>query len=266
MVWGAPSGRTEKITEGAAPRWDDLAVPEGPAGHANELRPSGDNVARALSRSFVMCSTGREPANPTPSQDTDYMIKRTVALFSLAVLASTGSASVAQAQVSNPLKFTVFAGGALPTGDFKDGANTGYTVGAGLDYRVPLSPFGVRAEGIYSSFGGKDDLGLEDVDFSDLGLNANAVVWLPNAGSPMRAYLTGGPSYSRLKVNMSDSGLDLSVSENKWGFNVGGGLDFALGSLSTRLDVRYRRFSATDDESGESSAFQYIPITFGITF
>jgi opacity protein-like surface antigen len=192
------------------------------------------------------------------------MMKRTAALFSLAVLTSIGSASVAQAQVSNPLKFTVFAGAALPTGDLKDGVDLGYTVGAALDYRVPLSPFGFRGEGIYSSFGAKDTGGTEDASLSDLGVNANAVVWLPNAGSPVRAYLTGGPSYSRLKANVSDSGVDLSVSNNKWGFNVGGGLDFALGSLSTRLDVRYRRFSG-DDDSG-SGAFQYIPITFGLTF
>jgi opacity protein-like surface antigen len=192
------------------------------------------------------------------------MMKRSAALFSFAVLASIGSASIAQAQVSNPLKFTVFAGAALPTGDLKDGVDLGYTVGAALDYRVPLSPFGFRGEGLYSSFGAKDTGGAEDANLSDLGANANAVVWLPNAGSPVRAYLTGGPSYARLKVNVSDSGVDLSVSENKWGFNVGGGLDFALGSLSTRLDVRYRRFSG-DDDSG-SGAFQYIPITFGLTF
>ena len=190
------------------------------------------------------------------------MIKRTAAVFSLAVLASIGSASVAQAQVSNPLKFTVFAGAALPTGDMKDGVSTGYTVGAAVDYRVPLSPFGFRGEGIYSKFEADDDQGLEDASLSDLGVNANVVVWVPNGGSPVRPYLTGGPSYSRLKVEVSDSGLDLSVSENKWGFNVGAGLDFALGSLSTRLDVRYRRFSSDDDDS----AFQYIPITFGITF
>ena len=195
------------------------------------------------------------------------MIKRTAALFSFAVLASVGSASVAQAQVSNPLKFTVFAGAALPTGDFKDGVNTGYNVGAALDYRVPLSPFGFRGEGIYSSFGAKDDAGVEDLDLSDLGLNANAVVWLPNAGSPVRAYVTGGPSYSRIKISASEGSVSASVSENKWGFNVGAGLDFALGALSTRLDVRYRRISMDDFmDSGESGAVQYIPITFGLTF
>jgi opacity protein-like surface antigen len=195
------------------------------------------------------------------------MLKRTAALFSLALLASTGSASVAQAQVSNPLKFTVFAGAALPTGDMKDGVDLGYTVGAALDYRVPLSPFGVRAEGTYASFGAKDTGGAEDADLSDLGLNANAVIWLPNAGSPVRAYLTGGPSYSRIKVSASEGAVEASVTDNNWGFNVGAGLDFALGSLSTRLDVRYKRISSDNFfGTGESGTVQYIPITFGLTF
>jgi len=195
------------------------------------------------------------------------MIKRTAALFSLAVLASIGSASVAQAQVSNPLKFTVFAGAALPTGDLKDGVDMGYSVGAALDYRVPLSPFGFRGEGIYSSFSAKEDDGLGDADLSDLGANANVVFWLPNAGSPVRAYLTGGPSYSRIKVSASEGNVSASISDSHFGFNVGGGLDFALGALSTRLDVRYRRFSSDDFlGSGESGTVQYIPITFGLTF
>jgi len=111
------------------------------------------------------------------------MTKRTTVLFSLAMLASMGSASIAQAQVSNPLKFTVFAGAALPTGDTKDGVNMGYDVGAALDYHAPLSPFGVRAEGTYASCGAKDTGGADDADLSDLGLNANVVLWLPNAFS-----------------------------------------------------------------------------------
>jgi opacity protein-like surface antigen len=195
------------------------------------------------------------------------MIKRTAALFSLALLASTGSASVAQAQVSNPLKFTVFAGAALPTGDMKDGVDLGYTVGAALDYRVPLSPFGVRAEGTYASFGAKDTGGAEDADLSDLGLNANAVIWLPNAGSPVRAYLTGGPSYSRIKVSASEGAVEASVTDNNWGFNVGAGLDFALGSLSTRLDVRYKRiFVRQLLRHGRERHGPVHPIPFGLTF
>ena len=195
------------------------------------------------------------------------MIKRTTVLFSLAALVSIGSASVAQAQVANPLKFTVFAGAALPTGDLKDGADIGYTLGAAMDYHVPVSTIGFRGEGSYTSFGAKDTGGADDADLSDLGLNANLVFWLPNPGSPVKAYLTGGPSYSRTKVSVSSGNVDASVTDNNWGFNVGGGLDFPLGTLSTRLDVRYKRISSDNFfDTGEKGTVQYIPITFGITF
>jgi opacity protein-like surface antigen len=189
---------------------------------------------------------------------------RTAVLLSLVTLAPLGTA---RAQLSNPLKFTVFAGAALPTGDLKDGVNTGYSVGAALDFHVPLSPIGFRGEGTYSSFGAKDSGGADDADLSDLGLNANVVFWLPSVGSPIRPYLTGGPSYSRTKVSASVSGVDASVKDDNWGFNVGGGLDFALGALSTRLDVRYKRISSKNFfGTGENGTMQYIPITFGLTF
>lgn len=195
------------------------------------------------------------------------MIKRTTVLFSLAALASLGSASVAQAQVANPFRFTVFAGAALPTGDLQDGANTGYTLGAALDWHAPLSPIGFRGEGSFTSFGAKDTGGADDADLSDLGVNANLVFWLPNSGSPVKAYLTGGPSYSHTKVSASSGSLSASVTDNNWGFNVGGGIDLPLGSLSSRIDVRYKRISSDDFfGTGESGTMTYIPITFGISF
>ena len=184
---------------------------------------------------------------------------RTALLLSLVTLAPIGTA---RAQLSNPLKFTIFAGAALPVGDTQDAVKTEYTVGGAVDFRVPLSALGVRGEVVYSAldFKGLDGTGV-DADFSDLGLNANIVAWLPvPTGGLLQPYLTAGPSYSRLKASASVGGESGSESENHWGFNAGGGLQFALGGLGTRLDVRYRRISA------EGESFQIIPITFGITF
>ena len=184
---------------------------------------------------------------------------RTAVLLSLVTLAPLGTS---QAQISNPLKFTIFAGAALPVGDTQDAVKTGYTVGGALDFRVPLSAIGVRGEVLYSALDAKglDGTGV-DATFSDLGLNANLVAWLPTApGGTIQPYITAGPSYSRLKASASFGGTSDSESENHWGFNAGGGLQFALGGLGTRLDVRYRRISS----NGES--FQIIPITFGLTF
>ena len=87
------------------------------------------------------------------------------------------------------------------------------------------------------------------------------------SGSPVKAYLTGGPSYSHTKVSASSGSLSASVPDNNWGFNVGGGIDLPLGSLSSRIDVRYKRISSDDFfGTGESGTMTYIPITFGISF
>jgi opacity protein-like surface antigen len=185
------------------------------------------------------------------------MTIRTALLLALAALAPLGTA---RAQVSNPLKFTIFAGAALPVGDTQDAVKTGYTVGGALDLRVPLSPIGFRGEIVYSGLEAKGLSGTGvDADVTDFGANLNAVLWLPTA-TPVRPYITGGPSFSRLKIGVSSGTFSDSESQNEWGFNVGGGLQFALGDLGTRFDVRYRRIST------EGEAFSIIPITFGITF
>ena len=170
---------------------------------------------------------------------------RTAVSLALVMLAPLGTI---RAQISNPLKFTLFGGAALPVGDAGDAFNTGYTVGGALDFRVPLSPFGVRGELTYSGFDAK----VSSANLKDLGVNANLVYWLQNP-TPAKPYIAGGPSWSHQSVEGFDA-------VNAWGFNLGGGLQFGLGDLGTRLDVRYRRISK------DGGSFSVIPITFGITF
>jgi opacity protein-like surface antigen len=177
---------------------------------------------------------------------------RTAVSLAFVMLAPLGTIG---AQISNPLKFTLFGGAALPVGDTGDALNTGYTVGGAVDFRVPLSPFGVRGELTYSGFDAKDVSG----DLKDVGVNANLVYWLQNP-TPAKPYIAGGPSWSHQTGTVSVSGQDISESANAWGFNLGGGLQFGLGDLGTRLDVRYRRISK------DGGSFSVIPITFGVTF
>jgi opacity protein-like surface antigen len=189
------------------------------------------------------------------------MNKSTSMLLSLVAVASIASSTVAQAQLSRPVKFTIFGGASLPSGDAGDALKTGYTLGGAADLRAPLMPVGLRAELAYSRLGAKDTGGLESLNMNDLGGNANVVLWVPSVGTPLTAYLTGGPSYSKIEFKASDSGQSGSVSQNHWGFNVGAGIDFALGGLGTRLDVRYRQISMDDGDN-----LKTIPITFGFTF
>ncbi len=187
------------------------------------------------------------------------MIKRTSLLLSLAALATFGSASIARAQVSNPLKLTVFGGAALPVGDSQDNLKTGYSVGGALDWRMPVSPIGIRGEVTYSGFDAKGLSGTGvSANLKDLGVNANLVYWITSP-TPVKPYLAAGPSWSHQTGTVSGA-VSGSDSENAWGFNAGGGLQFALGTLGTRLDVRYRRLTK------DGNSFSVIPITFGITF
>ena len=190
------------------------------------------------------------------------MKKSTTVLLSLAAFATIGSSAVAQAQVSKPFKFTVYGGASMPSGTVRDDFNTGYTVGGAVDFRAPLMPVGLRGELDYSSLGAKDTGGLESLKLNTFGGNANAVFWLPSAGTPLTAYLTGGPTYAKVEVKGSDSGVTGSASESHWGFNVGAGIDFGLGGLSTRLDVRYKQISMGDG----NDPYKTVPITFGISF
>jgi opacity protein-like surface antigen len=189
------------------------------------------------------------------------MKKSFTMLLSLAAVATFASPVVARAQVSNPLKFTIFAGAALPSGDISNDVKTGYTLGGAVDLRAPLMPVGLRGELTYSKLDAKDTQGLESASMSETAGNLNAVFWMPSAGTPLTAYLTGGPTYAHVSANASDSGVSASASDNRFGFNVGGGIDFRLSGLSTRLDVRYKQISM--DGGG---SFKTIPITFGITF
>jgi opacity protein-like surface antigen len=191
-----------------------------------------------------------------------FMKKSITVLLSLAAVATFASPVVAQAQVSNPFKFAIFAGAALPSGDFSNDLKTGYTLGGAVDLRAPLMPVGLRGELTYSKLGAKDTQGLESVNMTETGGNLNAVLWMPSAGTPLTAYLTAGPPYAHVSANASDSGFSGSASQNKWGFNVGGGIDFHLSGLSTRLDARYKQISMGDG----NGSFKTIPITFGVVF
>jgi len=188
------------------------------------------------------------------------MTKSNAVLLALVAL-STALSSAAHAQLSNPWKFTVSAGAALPSGNTGDDLKTGYTVGGAVDLRAPLTPLGVRGEVVYSSFDAKNTDGIGNASLSDFGGNLNAVYWMPSPGTPLTAYLTGGPSYAHLTAKANAGNVTESISEDHWGFNVGAGIDFALSGLSTRLDVRYRQIS-----TGNGDRLRAFPITVGITF
>ena len=179
-------------------------------------------------------------------------MKSTIVRAAAAVAVLTvAAAAPASAQMASPIGFNVRAGAALPMGDFSDGVNTGFTLGAGLSFQPALMPVGLRFDGDYNRFGGK---GLaEDISLNIWSLTANAV--LAPALSPI--YGIGGLGF--YSANASGEGVD-SDSETELGFNVGAGFRLPLTGFNTFIEARYHSIG------GDGGRTNYVPITFGLSF
>lgn len=162
-----------------------------------------------------------------------------------AVVAAPASAQ--SATDLRPVRFGVQGGLSMPMGDFGDFASSGYTVGGLVDWRGASMPFGVRFNVDYSNWGGDSD--LLDVDYNMFSGTAAAMFTVPTTGG-ISPYVLGG-------VGMYSFGCSEDCDrETEFGFNVGGGLNFNLGTMDTFAEIRYH-------DAGDAS---FVPIVFGIRF
>ena len=171
----------------------------------------------------------------------------------LAVSASTAQAQTAAA--ARPVSFGVTGGLSIPTGDFGDFFESGYNAGALLEFTPAVSPLAIRIEGDYQRFA------VKDVDSeSDLRMISGTANALFKFGSAMmvRPYVLGGVGL----FNVGGTGDD-GESENKFGYNVGGGLEIPLSGITVFGDVRFQQVRV--GEEGESN-FNLVPIKIGIRF
>jgi len=150
----------------------------------------------------------------------------------------------------------ISAGASIPTGDFGKDTKTGYSVNGLIGFTMPLSPIGFRGEVGYNSWDGKSGTLSEGATASSLSGTANVVLQVPGM-LVAKPYVIAGIGEHRMKVDAGALGSD---TQNKMGWNVGGGLNFGLGTLSTMLEARY----VTVNTDGGST--HYVPVTFGIMF
>ncbi len=170
-------------------------------------------------------------------------------LMVVGALAMGASTLAAQTAAPVGLKFSpsLFAGAAVPTGDFADGAKTGYNIGGGLDMSMGM-PIGFRADVDYSGFSFKDAVGGGNGNIFSGRLNAT----VGTSGMGPRFYGIAGGGFYRFSADGS--------SDTKFGFNVGAGIDLPLGTLASRIEARYHSISSN------GATTSYVPVTFGIRF
>jgi hypothetical protein len=139
--------------------------------------------------------------------------------------------------------------------DLSDYSNSGYNINLGVAFGAPIIPVGARIEGGFSSFDAQGGGATTRIASA----TANAVLNLgPTGAAP---YLIGGLGIYNRRFS-SDIG---NASDNKTsaGVNIGGGIRFPLGGLSTFLEARYHVMLGNQTEA---TNLQFIPISFGVQF
>ena len=177
-------------------------------------------------------------------------MRRTLMLASLAVLAVL-PAKAATAQVPMT-SIGVAAGGTIPSGDFKDGTKTGFNALLTLHVHPPLSPLGLRVDGMFNQ-----------LDLSG-GVDGNARVWAFTANAVMGSgglgpYVIGGIGYYNTKITNTVLSFG-DPSESKFGLNGGVGVRLPLTGFSAFAEARYHYVMSSE------AKVRLIPISFGLEF
>lgn len=157
------------------------------------------------------------------------------------------------AQSSKPVSLGIAAGAAIPISNLSDGFSTGYNGTVALGLSSVGSPLGLRFEGSYNKFIGRNDAFNSNPDYRIIDGTANVVYALPGAG--ITPYLIGGGGYYSLKEDLP--GLS---SINKFGINGGIGAMFPLSGFNTYVEARVH------DVLTDNGSTWFVPVTFGIMF
>jgi opacity protein-like surface antigen len=169
-------------------------------------------------------------------------VKKTlIALAALALFAAT-PALAAKGDKWLGLNF----GGAVPTGDFSDAAKTGFEGGVTGTYMV-ANQVGVGVDVAYHMWSAKDDFNtfLQSEDnlagatnssaeakFHALQATAHVMYMFPVQNSKAMPYLKGGLGIYSLGTKFDNAQvLGDPDSENKFGFNVGAGVNFNVSPM-----------------------------------
>jgi len=177
----------------------------------------------------------------------------------------------AHAQTTLPLSFEVRGGVAFPTGDFADGASTGWTVDGTVRYTVQPT-LELYAGYQHASFEVDDSQDLEGVDvgIADDGARAGARLLMGGVGA-VRPWVEAGLIYNRTSVSGSDGETSVTF-DSDWGLGFEAGAGFTL-DLSPQValtpGVRYRQhsthFDLADVGEGDLDA-SYVAVDMGINF
>ncbi|HET6764488.1 MAG TPA: outer membrane beta-barrel protein [Longimicrobiaceae bacterium] len=188
--------------------------------------------------------------------------------FLLAAGAAAAGAVPAAAQMgggNSPLAVEVRGGIALPVAAFKEDLNLESGVGASASVALSLTPqIAVYGSYAWNQFGvaGATSLG-NDVHLTDRGFSAGVRLGLPASSSAFSPWIKGGAVLGH-KLRYASGSDHSDDTDGDLGFEVGGGLDFALGrQVSFTPGVTYTRFALKDALPGDDKV-QHVGVDVGL--
>lgn len=181
-------------------------------------------------------------------------------IIGLAVV--TPLAAPLAAQGATRPTFGITGGLALPTGDFGDGAKSGFEVGAQIGFSSAALPFGLRIDGAYDQFESK---ATSSAKSKILSFTGNAVFGGTAAPGSVRPYALAGLGVYNLKGEVRIGNVTSSSAETKFGLNGGAGIDLPLSGIAAFIEARFHFVMSSDDDSNRGNT-TYIPVVVGIRF
>jgi len=188
--------------------------------------------------------------------------------FVLAALGTAGVSAPAAAQLgggTSPLAVEVRGGIALPVAAFKEDLNLETGLAASASVSLSITPqIAVYGGYAWNQFieSGATTVG-EDVHLTDRGFSAGVRLGLPASSSAFSPWIKGGAVMGHKLRHNFESGHS-SDTDGDLGFEVGGGLDFALGrQVSFSPGVTYTRFALKDALPGDDKV-QHVAVDVGL--
>ena len=172
-------------------------------------------------------------------------------------IASLASVALASAQSA---RFGVGGGLIAPLSDYKDADKAGWQATANVEFGIPLSPVGVRVDGLYGQTK-HQDIGTSPVDGKTRLIGGLAsIVWSVPIPAPMvKPYVLVGGGFYNVKITIP-SAVPPETSESKFAYAFGGGLKAGIGPARFFVEGRYVSIQSSDVST------KFIPVTVGVTF
>ena len=178
-------------------------------------------------------------------------------VLQVALAVTLGSLAGVAAAAAQGARFGVGGGLLSPMGDYKDLDKTGWHGLVRVDLSIPMSPVGIRVDGLYGQTSHKAPF---DGDGNSKGIGGLAsVVWnIPVPAPIVKPYLMAGGGFFNLKTTIPSQSVD--TSESKFAYALGAGVKLGAGPLNFFAEGRYMSVQT----SGSSTKF--LPLTVGVLF